>query len=326
MIKILNVEPENYSDEARKVLRSVGELVEQTYSRAELLQHLSSFDVLIVRLGFCVDREILDAGTALKVIVSAATGLDHIDVSYAQSKKIEVLSLKGEHEFLRSIPATAEHTWALLLALLRNIPAAINSVSDGEWNRDLFRGHDITQKRLGLVGLGRIGEKVARYGLAFEMDVAAYDPYRISWLPEVTRYQTLSDLLLRTDILSIHVPLDASTTQLIGRREFSLLPPGAWLVNTSRGNIIDETALVDSLEGHHLQGAALDVIIGEQSSVNLANSPVIRYTQSHRNLIITPHIGGATYESMAMTEVFMARKLLLYLKNIGIITSLMQSH
>src|SRR6185295_17876891 len=120
----------------------------------------------------------------LKVIVTAATGVDHIDTDYATARGIEVLSLRGESEFLESVSASAEHTWALLLALVRRIPQAFASVQRGEWNRDLFRGHELKDKRLGIVGLGRVGRKVAIYARAFGMRTAAYDPYAQRWLTE----------------------------------------------------------------------------------------------------------------------------------------------
>ena len=326
MINILNAEPLDYSSEARCILQSVGELYESMLSRDELMTRLKDFDVLIVRLGFQVDREIIDAGQRLKTIVTATTGLDHIDVAYAHSKGIAVLSLQGETEFLRSIPATAEHTWALLLALVRRIPQAFASVCRGEWNRDAFRGHDLRGKRLGIVGLGRIGEKVARFGLAFEMAVAACDPYRGDWLPGVSRCDSLNDLLARSDVLSLHVPVNAETKQMIGRDELALLPKNAVIVNTARGGILDETALVEALKVGHLAGAALDVTNNERDNEGRERGALLRYAGHHNNLLITPHIGGATVESMARTEVFMAEKLVQYLANQGSKQELVHAH
>ncbi|MCZ7574934.1 MAG: hypothetical protein M5U01_40805 [Ardenticatenaceae bacterium] len=318
MIRILNVEPLNYSDEARFILQSLGQLDERYLTKAELLTCLPDYDVLIVRLGFQLDRTIIDSGLRLKAIVTATTGLDHIDVTYAEQRGIKVLSLRGETEFLYSIPATAEHTWALLLAMVRRIPQAYASVIAGAWDRDAFRGHDLRGKRLGIVGLGRIGEKVACYGLAFGMIVAAYDPYRSDWPTGVKQCLTLPELLERSDVLSLHVPLNAETERLIGRRELARLPAGAWLINTSRGGVLDEAALVDALQGGRLSGAALDVIGGEHQSLL---RPLLEYARQHDNLLITPHIGGATVESMAQTEIYMARKLHQFLAGLNLAQS-----
>ena len=313
MIRILNAEPANYSAEARRILTSIGELHERSLTREELIACLPEFDVLIVRLRFQVDRGVIDAGRQLKAIVTATTGLDHIDVGYAQSRGIAVLSLRGETEFLRTIPATAEHTWALLLALVRRIPEAFESVRRGEWNRDAFRGHDLCGRRLGIVGLGRIGERMAQYGIAFGMRVAAFDPYREGWPSDVLRCTTLADLFAISDVLSLHVPLSPETESMIGSTELGSLPQGAILINTARGALVDENALVDALESGHLGGAALDVICHEREETGRLSSRLLAYARQHANLLITPHIGGATIESMHKTEEFIARKLARYL-------------
>ena len=313
--RILNAQPIGYCEEAGKILNRLGEVVEVPLNRSELLSRLADYDVLIVRLAQQIDRDVIDAGCRLKVIMSATTGLDHIDVDYARSKGVTVLSLRGETEFLRTVSATAEHTWALLLALLRRIPQAFTAVRADAWDRDAFRGHELESKRLGIIGLGRIGRKVARYGQAFGMDVAAYNPSVSEWVDGVKRASTLPDLLRRSDVLTIHVPLTNDTSGLISREELSLLPSGSTLVNTSRGEVLDEFALVKALQTGHLAGAALDVICNERDEGLRGQSPLLAYARGHDNLIITPHVGGATYESMEKTEIFMARKLAAYLHN-----------
>jgi D-3-phosphoglycerate dehydrogenase / 2-oxoglutarate reductase len=312
-LKILNAEPENYSAEAAAVLARLGSLANGPFDRAGLLAALPDVDVLIVRLAHRIDREALDRATRLKAIVSATTGLDHIDVEYARTKGVAVLSLRGEVEFLRSIPATAEHTWALLLALVRNLPAATRSVLDGAWERDRFKGHDLSGRRLGVLGFGRIGEKVAVYGNAFGMRVLAFDTQPKHWPDYVKPMASQADLLGQSQVLSVHVPLVPETTNLIGAQELARLPEGALLVNTSRGQVIDEAALVRALESGRLAGTAVDVL-AEERSEGLMDSPLIRYARTHTNVLITPHIGGATYESMAATEIFMAQKLKKFLE------------
>jgi len=315
VIRILNIEPDGYSPEALAILEDLGEVVNHAMSRADLLAEVLDCDVLIVRLKHAIDRDVIDQGKRLKAIVSATTGLDHIDVAYANDKGIRVLALQGESEFLRTISATAEHTWGLLLALVRRIPSAFVSVRGGGWDRDLFRGTDLVGKRLGIMGLGRIGGKVACYGKAFAMDVAAYDPYADVWVGGVSRATSLSDLIVRSDVFSVHVPLKRETRGLVGRKELDLLPRGAILINTSRGEVIDEGALVQALEVGHLAGAAVDVIAGEQEAERREESALLAYARTHDNLLITPHIAGATVESMAKTEIFMARKLVSFMRS-----------
>ena len=308
-LRILNAEPVGYCEDARRLLMELGTLTEKQVSRAELLAELSDYDVLIVRLRHQIDQEVLEVGERLKVIVTATTGLDHIDIEGAKARGVTVLSLHGEHDFLGSIRATAEHTWGLLLCLLRRIVPASLAVRLGEWNRDAFRGNELYGKRLGIVGLGRIGRTIAGYGQAFGMDVSAYDPFTQEWRDGVGRAPTLAKLLAQSDVLSLHVPLNSETNGMIRPLELGLLPPGAVLLNTSRGPLINEAALVDALERGHLAGAAVDVIADERDADQRMHSPLLRYARTHDNLLISPHIGGATYESMAKTEVFMARKL-----------------
>ena len=313
--RILNLEPEGYCGEARAVLGRLGEINDGPLCRRELLERLSAYDILIVRLRHQIDREVFEAGKNLKAIVSATTGLDHIDLETAEARNVPVLSLKGEQTFLSSITATAEHTWGLLLALMRRIPEAIDSVQAGQWNRDALKGRDLEGKRLGIVGFGRLGRQVATYGSAFRMRVAAYDPFIETWQTAVLRKPSLPELLADSDVLTIHVNLHPGAVNLIGRAELAALPGGAVLVNTSRGQILDEAALLDALVSGRLSGAALDVLADERRHDIRSNNPLLTYAKHHHNLLITPHIGGATHEAMCKTEVFMAHKLTQFLHN-----------
>jgi D-3-phosphoglycerate dehydrogenase len=316
LIKILNVEPSNYSPEARRLLLSIGELHEACLTHEELLKCLKDFDVLIVRLGIQVDRDLISSSQRLKAIVTATTGLDHIDTDAASKQGVAVLSLKGETEFLRNIHATAEHTWALLLALARNIPAAADSVIKGKWDRDRFTGRELFGKVLGIVGYGRIGQRVGVYGQAFGMHTIAYDPGKVDFSPQVDKCVSLKDLLHKADIISLHVPLNENTKALLSYDEFEMIKKGALLINTSRGRVVDEDALLRALKTGRLGGAALDVVEGEPNFPNENTRLLVEYAKTHGNLIITPHIGGATFESMAKTEIFMANKLKTFISNL----------
>lgn len=315
MIRILNVEPENYSQIARDVLVEIGELSEIQLSRQQIKEQIADYDVLIVRLNHQIDREILLNATRLKAIVSATTGLDHIDITTAKQHGIEVLSLRGERDFLDGIRATPEHTWAILLALFRQIPAASAHVINGGWDRDMFRGYELDGKRLGILGLGRVGRIIAQYAQAFNMRVSAYDPYYVgAWPDYVIRYDELSTFANNIDILSIHLPLNNETQGFVDKTLLSQLPKGSYVVNTARGAIVDEVALIHQLEIGHIAGAALDVIEHERDIQQRQHNALTQYAVTHPNLLITPHIAGATYESMMKTELFMATKLKRYLQ------------
>jgi len=308
-IRILNAEPLGYSPKAREVLNQLGQLTERELSRVELVKELSDYEVLVVRLAHQIDQEIIDSGTRLEVIVTATTGLDHIDLEYAQQRAITVLSLRGEYEFLRTISATSEHTMALLLALLRRIAPAFSAVQRGIWDRDAFRGNELDGKIIGIIGLGRVGQKIAKYGLAFGMEIIAFDPYRTDWMEGVRRASELGEVTRSCDILSLHVPLNAETEGMIGADELSELSPHAVLINTSRGQLVDEDALVQALKERRLAGAAIDVMSNERDFHRRDQSPLLTFAKTHDNLLITPHIAGATHESMAKTEIFMSLKL-----------------
>ncbi|MCF8033682.1 MAG: hydroxyacid dehydrogenase [Desulfarculaceae bacterium] len=318
MVRILNIEPQDFSQAAHDKLAGLGELTEAALSREELLRELGGYEVLITRLGHYIDAEVLAAGPGLRAVVTATTGLDHIDLEAAAARGVEVLSLRGEYDFLDTVSATAEHTWGLLLALVRRIPAAHASVLGGQWDRDSFKGRELMGRRLGCVGLGRLGRKVAAYALAFGMEVSAYDPAPRKWVDGVERRASLDELLAESEILSLHPPYNDHTHGMIGPRELALLPEGAVLINTARGGLIDEAALLDALNSGRLAGAALDVLAGEPDH-GQGDSPLIAHARAMGNLIITPHVAGATTESMAKTELFMAAKLEAWLRAQGLL-------
>jgi D-3-phosphoglycerate dehydrogenase len=267
-----------------------------------------------VRRAHRIDATLLGAAPRLRVISTATTGLDHIDLKAMRDRDIEVLSLRGENEFLRGATATAEHTWALLLALMRRIPQASAAVRRGEWDRDAFRGRELDGKRLGIIGLGRIGERVARYGQAFGMEVRAFDRYREDWPDDLIRMPTLETLLETSDVLTIHIPSNEDTRGMIGRRQLSRLPSGAVVVNTARGPVMDGAAVADFVKSGRLAGAAVDVVEGETAAGGVGSDPLLIAARDLEQIVITPHIGSATAESVEKTEVFMARKLADFLR------------
>jgi len=212
-MRILITEPQNYSAIALGIYSSLGEIV--CLSEEDNLEDtISDFDIVVVRLAYKFSTDILGS-TKLQFIVSPTTGLDHIDIKFAKSKGIEILSLKDELEFLRTIPSTAEHTWALLLAIFRNIVPASQSVESGYWDRQSFRGNNLAGKKLGILGLGRVGNQVAEYARAFGMSVGFYDPNVETLEIWKTKFQGLEELLKWCDILSIHIPLDDESVDLL---------------------------------------------------------------------------------------------------------------
>ncbi|HLE57466.1 MAG TPA: NAD(P)-dependent oxidoreductase [Rhodothermia bacterium] len=312
-LKAICPEPQNYSAAGLSAIGKLAELVSRPIQHEELVRIIPEFDLLFVRLQTAVTRDLLESATRLRAVISPTTGLNHIDLDAAAEFNIEVFHLRGQTEFLRSIPSTAEHTWALLLALVRRVPEAFESVRRGRWEQDPFRGIELHEKHLGVVGCGRLGSIVAHYGRAFGMSVSAFDPYAEFVPSYVDRCGSLEELLLKSDVLSVHVPLNDETTGMIGARQLESLPDGAVLINTSRGEIIDEEALLQALVSGRLSGAAVDVIRNELSPSERGRT-LVSYARTHENLIITPHIGGATIEAVEKTDLFIVGRLVEWLK------------
>lgn len=305
-------EPDDFDPDVAAYLGRHAEVVLERASHDQLGAAFQAFDAVWIRLGFRVDAALLGAAPRCRVLACPATGLDHIDREACAARGVRVESLKGEVEFLRNIRATAELTVALALAVIRKLPSAARAVLDGEWNRDRFRGRELNEKTFGIVGMGRLGSLVAQMLGGFGVRVLGYDPRPDFPLDRAERAPSLDALLAASDVVSLHVNYEASTRHLVGARELAAMRPGSFLINTSRGGVLDETALLAALERGHLGGAALDVLEGEPNPA-LAGHPLVEYAKRHDNLILVPHIGGNTWESTRKTEMFVARKVLLAL-------------
>lgn len=305
--RVLIAEPNDFTPAAVELLRTKAVVDVRKLQAADLGEALEKYDAVWIRLGHRVDARVLRHARRCRVIACAVTGLDHIDLDACAERGIQVLSLRGEREFLREVRATAEHTVGLTLALIRRTVTAATSVNAGEWDRDKFRGTELYCKTAGIVGVGRLGSIVGGYFAALGMDVLGIDdgPFED---PTITAAASLDDLLARADVVSLHVPLAPETEHLISAQELATMKPTAVLINTSRGGVVDDVALVQALRNESIAGAALDVVASEPDVG--VNHPLVRYAREHDNLILTPHIGGNTHESFEKTEMFVARKVL----------------
>jgi len=249
-------------------------------------------DAILSRQG-PVTAAAMDAAPGLRVIARHGVGVDDVDVVEAQRRGIIVTRAPGSNT-----QAVAEHTLALLLALAKDLPLLSSHVSGGGWRRAETKVRDVAGLRLGLVGCGAVGQAVSRLATAFGMSVAAYDP-GIRDDTGIARFATLIELLERSDILSLHLPLLPATQHLIGAAELAALPPGAIVLNTARGGLIDEAALHMALEAGRLTGAGLDVFEDEPPS---NDHPLRR----HPRVICTPHVAGVTDSSLVNMGVMAA--------------------
>ena len=247
---------------------------------------IAEVDVLLVRSGFKVYRELLEIAPRLKVISRVGAGLDNIDVAYARKKGIEVFNVEGANAL-----SVAEHTIAFVLALAKNLFDFDRRVRKGEWDiRYAYRTFEIQGKTLGVVGFGLIGRETARLALGLGMRVLFYDPFVEGefGLP-VERMNSLGDLLRESDFVSLHTPLNEHTRGMIGEKELKCMKPTAFLINVSRGAVVDTYALCMALQEKWIAGAATDVFTEEPPPTNHA-------LFSLENIILTPHVAGLTRE------------------------------
>lgn len=296
----------SYQTEPLALMRSAFDVVELDDPRFDTDDLLADVDVLFAPLGFLADKAKMGRCPRLKAIVSNTTGVPHIDMEEAARRKIAVCALHDEQAFLDTITPTAELTIGLMLAAWRRIPACHASAASGAWDRFPWGAPRMfSRMRLGLVGYGRLGRKVAEIAKAMGMQVAYYDPFVAGGIGD------LMTLAAMSDVLSLHAPANAATKGLVHRAVLEALPKGAMVVNTARGELLDSEALLDLLESGHLFAAALDTVDGEYDpdfSNSFADSRLARYARSHDNLVLTPHIGGSTIDAWSETQAHAVRK------------------
>jgi D-3-phosphoglycerate dehydrogenase / 2-oxoglutarate reductase len=308
--RVLILEPTPHTDAVCAILGAEVRVDRGPLTRDELRQSIADYGALFARLGHRIDGEMLERATRLRAIATPTTGLTHIDVQAARARGIDILCLRGEQQLLEDLPATAELTWGLLLAVLRRIAGASRHTLSGGWDRDLFWSGELAGKTLGIIGLGRLGRKVARYGNAFGMTVMAHDIDSAVVGENVTLVDKTS-LLQSADVVSLHASYNQGDLPILAAKEFEQLKPGSILINTARGELVDEAALIAAICAGRVSGAGLDVLANEPH----VSAELLRLQESH-DVVISPHIGGATRESIMKTELFIAGKLRDYVANV----------
>jgi D-3-phosphoglycerate dehydrogenase / 2-oxoglutarate reductase len=256
-------------------------------SRSELMGLVSSCQILVTRSETDVDQEVIDTAKELKVIARAAVGVGNIDIQYATTKGILVINCPG-----KNTNSAAELTLGLMLSLLRKIPDAHHKVKTGGWDRHSFTGRELKGKRLGIVGLGHVGHRVAKFAHGFDMEVSAYDPYISPQLfdkHQVKRYDRLEDLAAHCDILSVHVPLNKETKGMVSTSILEKMPRGSWIINAARGGVFNEKDLIPFLKSGHIAGAGIDTFETEPK--------VLRELVDLPQVVVSPHIGASTDEA-----------------------------
>lgn len=321
-MKILHLEAYNYSEASLNALREIGELeIKEPLSKEELDMMLmqSNYDCIFTTIGNKLDRINLNKQKNLKFIVSPTTGLNHIETEYVQEKNIEVISLKGESNFLSSVQSTAEHTWMLILSLVRNFKQSQQSISKGIWSRNNLLCDELNTKTIGIIGYGRLGKIVARYAQAFSMrvlvcetDINNQNIAKDNGLKICNKEELFSE----ADVIVLLANYTKENENMIGEKEFLKIQKQAVFINTSRGELVDEEALLNALQSKRLKAAALDVLKGDSDwKTELpVNNELFKYFQLNTNLIITPHIGGYGRVSIQKTRDFITEKFLKKIK------------
>lgn len=297
---------DSLSDLAIQEMKQAGlDITVKTGLKPDALREIiPPFHILAVRSGTKVTAPVIEAAKNLKLIVRAGVGLDNIDVEAARKKGIQI-----ENTPFATTVSVAEHTFALMLGLVRHIPQAYNSLRRGEWDRKTFQGNELKGKTLGVVGLGRIGQEVAKRAKAFGMHVIATDNTVDPEVAEALEIELipLEELVSQCDIITIHLPLTNETKHLFNRSLFRKMKLGVRLINASRGGIVEETALVEALEEGHVAGAAMDVFESEPPQ----NSPLVKMNQ----VVAVPHLGAATNEGQMRAGHEAARIIIEFSKN-----------
>jgi len=291
--------PDKLSRQGLEVLQAADSfrLTAGSLSRSEALAAAADADALIIRSATRVDAEFLAAAPHLKAIARAGAGVDNVDLAAATARGIPVMNTPGGNTI-----AAAEYTFGLLLALARHIPAGHQALLEGRWERGLM-GTELRGKTLGIIGLGRIGQAVARRALAFDMTVVAYDPRLVAGEEcDGVRVVTLDDLLARSDIISLHAPADDSTRHMINARSIARMKDGVRIVNTARGVLVDAEALAAAIRSGKVAGAALDVYPEEPPA---AGYPLIGLP----GVIHTPHLAASTHEAQITVAVQAAEQI-----------------
>ncbi|TLM67711.1 MAG: phosphoglycerate dehydrogenase [Deltaproteobacteria bacterium] len=271
----------------------------------ELRRKIAGYDAIITRSGTQVDKALLENAHRLRFIARAGVGIDNVDVDAASQRGIIVVNAP-----FGNTNSAAEHTMALLLALCRNVTAANASLKGGDWKRAPFTGFELKGKTLGVIGLGKVGGRVALRARAFEMEVLTYDPYISEKRADDhgVRLVSLDDLLRLSDVITVHTPLNEETEGMLGAAQFERMKDGVLIVNCARGGIFDEAATLAALESGQVAGAAFDVWSEEPPK-----SETLKRLIAHPRMVVTPHLGANTFEAQKNVAVDVCQELIDYL-------------
>jgi len=317
--KILVITPVRHISGVPEVLESAGEV---TYmddpSSEEVILVIGDYDAIFTnpnKSKVFIGKSILDAAKTLKVICTASTGTNHIDKPYVAKLGLPILALTEEREVINRISSTAELAFSLTMASLRHVVKSHKAVLEGEWNYEKYIGRQMNCLTIGSIGYGRLGSMYSRYCKAFDSRVLVYDPYKDVEDKKIEQVDNLEYLLQESDVVAIHVHVTEETIGMINKSCFDMMKKDVVLINTSRGDMVNECELVSFLESNPEARVATDVLADEIK--NRMASPLLKYALNSEQVIITPHIGGMCREAQEIAYGHAAKMLKILFNNIA---------
>lgn len=316
MINILVITPLKHLLGVFEELKKYGNIIYLPYiNKLELIDKLKDKNIEYLltnpnKQGFILDKDVLE-NSNIKLINTCSTGTNHIDKEYCFKKNIKIWSLTNDYELINDLPSTSDLAFGLMINLLRNIPLSFQSVKNYNWNYEPFIGREIKNLNLGIIGFGRLGKIMSNYGKSFGMNILIYDPYvsneKILKIDKNYKKVNKNELLELSDVISIHVHVNEETKNMINKDFINKMKNNSYLINTSRGEIVNEDDIINNLKNKKLGGYATDVLYHEFSNIN--NSKLIKLSNENKyNLIITPHIGGMTIEGQTKAYMWSVKK------------------
>ena len=305
-MKIAVITPVKHLEGIEKLLATKGNVVYyETASKLEvkkaLLKH--QIDTILCNPNqqtYKIDKELL-GGTKVTLINTCSTGMNHIDVDYCNDNNIKIYSLTKDMDLINDLPSTSELAFGLMMSLLRKIPQGKNHVSKYNWDYTQFMGRQIKDLNIGIIGYGRLGKIMFNYCKAFGANVYVYDPY-VSHT-----FSNLEEIFTKCDVISLHVHVTDETKYMINKDLFGYIKKDCYIINTSRGEIVNENDIVEGLKSKTITGYGTDVIEHEFDLLFL--SPIIKAMNEGENIIITPHVGGMTVEGQTKAYTWAINKL-----------------
>jgi len=272
-------------------------------TRAETLAVISGYDGIAVRTKFKIDRELMEAAPGLKFVARAGAGLDNIDEAYAKERNIKLLNApEGNRD------AVGEHAMGMLLSLINTHRKADLEIRNGIWDREGNRGWELKGKTVGIIGYGFMGSSMARKLSGFEVKVLAYDKYKTGFSDAYAQECSMEEIVKHSDVLSLHIPLTSETRQMVDEEYLYHFKKNIFFINTARGEIVNTKAVLAAIKSGKISGAGLDVLEVEKFPA-LAEQDWFTELKESEKVILTPHVGGWTFDSYRKISEVLADKL-----------------